>query len=323
MKRIIATIGDNYGLYDLHKQYSKIDQFYYDEKEVQELNSDYSKFYLRPNIPEIKFEDNIRQGGYLNGKLEFSSQIENGDSNKKAIFYYNLCKEEEKINVIMIHGWRSEQLNRLESIFLESFINKGYNIYSYILPFHMERCPSTSYSGEYFFSSNINRTLKSVQQSISDIRALIRHIKENEKGKVILMGLSLGGLVTNLVCEFEKDIDLLISLFYANNLAFTAFESIPGKFIKEDFCKHDFSVDLLNNCWEIINPSLRKPIIDLDRVFLISGVYDKYVLGKDTDILWENWGEPKRSLLECGHSGVVLNKNQIRNETLEFINKRI
>lgn len=322
MKKVIAAMADNYGLYDLHRKYSTIDQFYYDEDEVIQLNQDYSKFYFRPMLPELQFEDKIKQNGYINGKLKFLSQIENGDSNKQAIFHYNLSTEEEKINVIMIHGWRSEQLNRLENVFLKDFIKQRYNIYRYILPFHMERCPSTSYSGEYFISSNINRTLKSIQQSVNDIRALIRYIKENGKGKIVLIGLSLGGLITNLVCEFEEEIDLLVSLFYANSLSFTIFETIPGKFIKKDFCKHNFDVDLLKECWKVVNPSLRKPVIDLDKIFLVSGVYDKYVLDKDTDTLWENWGKPERKLFGCGHSGVVLNKNQIRNETLDFINKK-
>lgn len=323
MKKIISTIGDNYGLYDLHKQYSKTDQFYYNKGEAFELNQDYSRFYFRPVLPEVKFQNEIEKSIYTKGILKFLSQVENGESNKEVIFHYNLFPEEEKINVIMIHGWRSEKLNRLENVFLEEFIKQKYNIYSYILPFHMERCPDTSYSGEYFLSSNINRTLKSIQQSVNDIRALIRYIKENRNGKIIIIGLSLGGLVTNLLCEVEKDIDLLISLFYANNLAFTVFESIPGKFIKKDFCKHDFNVNLVNECWKIINPSLSKPIIDLNKIFLVSGIHDKYVLNRDTDILWENWGKPERKLLKCGHSGIVLNKNEIKNETLAFINRRI
>jgi pimeloyl-ACP methyl ester carboxylesterase len=113
----------------------------------------------------------------------------------------------------MVHGWRSEKLNRLENVFLSDFKKLKYNVYSYILPFHMDR-QSGSYGGEYFYSANINRTLKSFQQAVSDIRALIKHLKSCNN-KIILIGLSLGGLISNLISEHEENINLLVSIFPA------------------------------------------------------------------------------------------------------------
>ncbi|MDP4147251.1 MAG: alpha/beta hydrolase [Bacillota bacterium] len=324
MKGIIAKIADSYGLNSLHKEYSKSDQFYFDEDEVFKLNSDYNKFYAKPSLPVIHFQGSKLENGDAKGTLKFLSEINNGDSNINSIFHYNMCTDKENsTSIILVHGWRASQLNRLESVFLDSFIEKKYNIYSYVLPFHMERCPNISlYSGEYFFSANVSRTLKSVQQSISDIRALIRYIKEKRKDKIIIIGLSLGGLISNLLCEVEEDINLLISLFYANDLSFTAFETEAGKFIKEDFIENDFDINILRNSWSIINPSLKKPVIDLDKILLVSGIYDKYVLNEDTDKLWINWDKPKRYLYECGHSGIVLSKSRIKYDVLKFIDER-
>lgn len=325
MKRIIANIADSYGLFGLHKEYSKNDQFDYKEAEVSELNSDYLKFYAKPFLPQIHFEEESQEKDYKNGKLKFLSQIENEACNKEAIFHYNMYMSDHKdVNVILVHGWRADDLNRLEKVFLDSFIGRKYNIYNYILPFHMKRSPDTSlYSGEYFVSANVSRTLKSVQQSISDIRALISYIKEVKKGKVIVLGLSLGGIISNLLGEAEDNIDALISLFYGNDLSFTVFETEAGKYMKKDFVKNNFDNNLLSKSWEIINPSLRKPVLDLNKILLVSGAYDKYVLNKDTDKLWESWGRPKRYKYNCGHSGIVLLKNKVKNDTLEFIDKRV
>ncbi|MDS0526331.1 alpha/beta hydrolase family protein [Clostridium sp. SHJSY1] len=325
MKKLISNLGDHYGLYDLHKDYSVIDQFFYNEEEVIKFNSSDSKVYFEPKLPKIEFKNEIEENDYIHGKLKFLSQIENEECNKEAIFYYDLFKDihNENTNVIMIHGWRTSKLDKLENLFLKDFMKEKYNIYRYILPYHLDRCPKTAFNGEYFFSANVNKTIKSVQQSVNDIRALIKFIRNNNKGKIILIGLSLGGFVTNLVSEFEKEIDLLISLFYANDLSFVTFKSIPGKFIRQDFEKHKFSNDLLSKAWRVINPSTRKPLISLDRIFLASGMYDKYVLEKDSKILWESWGKPKRQLFKCGHSGIVLYKNEIRKETIEFIKERV
>ncbi len=321
--KIVSKIADSYGLHELYKKFNEKNQFYYDKNEVEKFNGDYSKFYAKPSFPKICFEEGNVKGNYKNGKLTFLSEIKNGPSNTQAIFYYNLCKSEKNkdINVILIHGWKSD-LNRLNSIFSESFINKGYNLYSYVLPFHLDRVSKSS-PYDCFFSSNVNRTLKSVQQSISDIRALISYIKDKNKGKIIIIGLSIGAVVSNLLSEVEENIDILISLFYANNLAYSALETDAGKYIKKELLKNNFDSNLLNENWSIINPSLRKPIIDLDKIFFISGKYDKYVINTDTDKLWEDWGRPKREILKCGHSGIKLCKKSIRKETLKFIEERV
>jgi hypothetical protein len=322
---MISNIGDSYGLYSLHKKYSMNDQFNYLEEEVSVLNSDFWNFYDKPTLPNISYEKDNIEKDYEQGKIKFLSEVENEDSNKYAIFQYRkYIPKDNDINIIFVHGWRADNLNRLHKVFLNSFIGRNYNVYSYVLPFHMERASDESlYSGEQFVSANVVRTLKSVQQSVSDVRALINYIKAVKKSKVIIMGLSLGGIISNLLAETEENIDLLISLFYGNDLSFTVFETEAGKYIKKDFLKNNFSYSLLKKSWEIINPSLRKPIIDLDRILLVSGKHDKYVLNKDTDILWENWGRPERYVYNCGHSGIVLCKNIIKRDVLKFIDKRV
>jgi len=323
--KIISDIADSYGLYTLHKKYSKEDQFNYVEEDVTKSNSDFLKFYKKPTLPKIHYEKVKIEKNYEIGKIKFLSEVENGYSNKDAIFHYrkNLVVD-NNINVIFVHGWRADNLDRLGKVFLDSFTERNYNIYNYVLPFHMERSPDASlYSGEYFVSSDVSRTLKSEQQSVSDIRALISNIKAEKKGKIIIIGLSLGGITTNLLSEVEENIDVLISLFYANELSYTIFETEAGKYIKKDFIKNNFNYSFLKKSWEVINPSLRKPVIELDKILLVSGKYDKYVIDKDTDILWENWEKPKRYIYNCGHSGIVLSKNKIKSDVLKFIDKRV
>ena len=325
MKKIISNLADTYGLYTLHKKYSKNDQFNYMQEEVYALNNDFLRFYNKPTLPQIYCEKEKIEKSYEIGKIKFLSEVENGYSNKYSIFHYrkNLVID-NNINIIFIHGWRADNLNRLGKVFLDSFIKRSYNIYNYVLPFHMERSPDTSlYSGEYFVSSDVRRTLKSEQQAVSDIRALIGYIKAQKGGKIIIIGLSLGAVTSNLLSEVEQNIDVLISLFYANDLSFTIFKTEAGKYIKKDFLKNNFSYSLLKKSWNIINPSRRKPIIDLHKILLISGKYDKYVINKDTDTLWKNWGKPERYVYSCGHSGIVLSKSKIKSDVLEFIDQRM
>ena len=133
MKRIIANIADSYGLYDLHKKFSKEDQFNYVEKEVLELNSNFLNFYAKPPLPQMHFLEESQEKEYKKGKLKFLSQVENKQCNEEAIFFYERCIEpNNNINVILVHGWRADNLNRLGKVFLNSFKERRYNIYNYI-----------------------------------------------------------------------------------------------------------------------------------------------------------------------------------------------
>lgn len=325
MNSFVAKLADSYALYNTHKIYSKKDHFYYYKDEVLKMNSDFYKFHFDPIMPDVNFEYFDRIDSYAVGKLSFSSQVDNGDSNKNAIFYFkkNMTMK-ENINVILVHGWRSQSTNTLNSIFENGFICKGYNIYSYILPFHIDRSTKDSlYSGELFLSGNVNRTLKAMQQAVNDIRALIKYMKWNKVGKVILIGVSLGGCITNLICEVEKDIDALVSIVYASDLSLSIFETIPGKYIRQDFIRNGFDKEMLSECWRVINPKLYKPVIPKENIFLISGKYDKYISLKDADELWNDWGRPERLLYNCGHSGTRLCKTKIRNDTLDFLKRRV
>ncbi len=49
---------------------------------------------------------------------------------------------------------------------------------------------------------------------------------------LILIGISLGGFITNLTSLVEEEIDVLASIFYANRLSYSIWNTIPGKFIR-------------------------------------------------------------------------------------------
>jgi hypothetical protein len=121
-----------------------------------------------------------------------------------------------------------------------------------------------------------------------------------------LIGLSLGGFITNLTSALEKDIDILISTFYANSIAYSIWNTIPGIYIKKDFEQSNFTYEQLKQAWTIINAAHFKPVVQKENILLISGKYDLFVALEDTSQLWESWGRPKRILYDCGHSGIVL-----------------
>lgn len=319
--RVFHEVLDNIGLHRLHKNRSIESQYRNDSKKIS--IDDFDKFYSAPKTPNIEFSEENKENNYGIGKFKFESEINNGISNKYStgLYYTNEAIDSTDItNCIVIHGWRMDNLDIIYKMFSRNFISEGYNIYYYTLPYHFERVSNESmFNGELMVGSNIDRTLVSIRQAVSDVRALIYWLRKHKKGKIVVIGVSLGGVVSNLVGVTEKEIDGLVSLIYANSLAYSVWHTSPGKYIKEDCVNNNLTFDELKDCWKIIEPSNFLPLIHKDKILLMSGMYDKYVHIEDTSTLWEAWGMPKRLLYKCGHSGFIIKRAKIYKEVISFI----
>lgn len=323
LNKYISKFIDKWLLMDLHKNRSKAFQFCKGSEAPVSLDQ-LKLFYTTPSIPNVTLIQQDFLKDYITGKYKFKSEISsNGNCNDFSTGnYYRTTYRKQDISVILVHGWRMDSYDRMYDIYLDSFMEKKCNIYTFTLPHHFERSSDDSlYNGELFVSANIDRTLLSIKQTISDLRALILYLKENNE-KVVLIGLSLGGFITNLAAIVEERIDVLISVMYANSLAFSVWKSICGKYMKKDFESHGFTYEELKKDWAILEPSNFKPVIPKGNILLFSGIHDEYVLNEDTDYLWEAWDKPQRILYPCGHAGIALFKNEIRKKSLEFLRER-
>lgn len=321
---IFSKIIDRYALHVLHQTRSKEFQYSSLPTWIHET-MDRETFY-KVNPTDVVLNMYYSQKDYKVGTFQFQSLFLSGHpSNDQVGGEMLLNRNEDAPNVIFVHGWRMESFDRIKKMFQNRIMNDlGWNMYYYTLPYHFKRKPEKSlYSGEYMISANINRTLQSVRQAVVDLRALIHWIKANKTGPVILIGVSLGGLITNLTATLEPQIDILVSIFYANSLSYSIWNTIPGKFIRADLEHHGVDYYDLISYWRITEPSQDIPKVKKDNILLISAKYDLYVHTEDADDLWESWDRPMRYIYNCGHAGIVLHRKKIATDTLSFIKNKI
>ncbi|WP_458110456.1 alpha/beta hydrolase family protein [Bacillus sp. PK6-013] len=318
----LAKMIDRLALYDLHRKRSKEKHF-----SAFSLDSiDRDEFY-QAKAADVSFTLHEARKNYLAGHFSYESIIPSGDpvndSLKGEVF---LNKNDiDQPNVIFVHGWRMDSYDRIKKIFHNRMMNDlGWNMYYYSLPYHFEREPEYSlYSGELMISAHLNRTVESTRQAVVDLRALIHWIKANKTGPVIIVGVSLGGWMTNLLAALETEIDIVVSIFYANRLSYAIWNTIPGKFIREELEQYGVTYEDLQTYWEITDPSQAVPKVNKDHILLISAVHDQHVHLEDADKLWESWGKPERHLYNCGHAGIVLCRKKLALDTISFIRKKL
>ncbi|MDQ0416401.1 pimeloyl-ACP methyl ester carboxylesterase [Croceifilum oryzae] len=255
---------------------------------------------------------------YASGiELDLCQQLAQGE-------YYLQKNKDQQVHVIVIHGWKSDGLDRGKRLFLDSFSTSGYNLFFVMLPHHMDRKdPRSDYSGEYMISAHIERTIQAFQQAITEIRMLIYWLKKHRGGKIVVIGISLGGLIANLLSVVEEDVDLLVSVMYANNISHTVWNTPVGNDIKQDLENHGVNYHTLVEYWRILEPSRFVPRVSKENILLLSGVYDQYVELADSKQLWDAWGEPKHILYKCGHAGIALYRKRIAQDVAQFIQHRL
>jgi dienelactone hydrolase len=320
VNKYLSRLADYYGLAQLHREKSRESQFAAPVKVCPGVH-DGSGFYPTPAPCEIAFQTPKHRKNYQVGQFIYPSEYLSDFPNNNFVTgsYYKPDSLAKSLQVIIVHGWRMNSLARVRRLFLNPFLAKGYHLYFFTLPYHFERTPASSlYNGELMISANIDRTLAAIQQAVTDLRALVRRLKNNG-GKVALIGISLGGLITNLVGAFETEIDALISIFYANSLADSVWKTIPGKYIKQDFEKYRFTYEALKKCWQITEPSNFKPCLPQSNILLMSAAEDQYIDAEDSEALWKAWDQPTRIIYPCAHSGLVFLRKTIGAAGISFL----
>ncbi|MFC0471366.1 alpha/beta hydrolase [Halalkalibacter kiskunsagensis] len=320
MNKWLSVFLDKVGLHLLHRKRSVLPQFrnHFDLQSFTAMNRD--SFYHVRSVPSLSFELSYHEH-YLSGCYKFDSPIHSGDAdneNTSGICYLSK-RNEEPVHVIMVHGWRSDNLNNFKAIFLKQMLRRNYHVYFPTLPYHFNRTAGGLYSGEYMISANVGRTVTAIRQAVLEIRALIQWLKQHKGGKIILIGISLGGYLSNLISLYEKEIDALVSVMYANDLSFEIWHTPIGRYIKQDLEIHGFTYEKLRQSWSIIRTDEQQPLISKEKILLISGEFDQYIMEKDAKGLWSAWGEPQRLLYPYGHAGIIFNRKQIAKDTLKFI----
>ena len=323
MNQLLSKLIDSFGIYKKNKLKSPDSQFATSIPSASD-SSPISTESIEDRVPEMVFSKLTADDSYEVGAFRFRSRIQgNGESNDFCSGEYYRSTADCKTDVVIVHGWKSSSLKSVKKMLLEPLMAKGYNLYFMELPYHLSRKPPESgFSGEYMISANVQRTIISVQQAVVDAADLVSWSKANSH-QTIVIGASLGGLVTNFLGCVCTQIDALVSVMYASNLAQLIWHSAVAKHIKHDFVNNEFSLDELDKVWSVINPSLLKPKVSKDKILLMTGKHDLFITKEDSDALCKAWGNPKRVILSCGHSGLNVCGKAISDDICRFIDTAI
>ncbi len=276
-------------------------------------------FYSNPGkVPEIRFIGANRLQGIEVSRLTFPSPVQTRYRENNVVYgkLFRCIGSPPLSSIIVLHGW-SRPVLTLEERLCIALGERGITSILLTLPYHMQRAPEDSWSGEYALSGDVLRTIDGFRQSILEVRAVIPFLKTYSE-KIGLLGISLGGMIAHVIMGLE-DLDFGITLLAGGNGAGIVWEGIATRDVKRQVQKAGITREQLSQIWAIIDPARLARHNRVKRVLMINGLYDQVVPPEFTLRLWESLGHPIIHWYPCAHISLFLFLKRIVRDIIQFI----
>jgi pimeloyl-ACP methyl ester carboxylesterase len=196
--------------------------------------------------------------------------------------------------VMCIHGIRVGSPRGNLAFFRPGYLHRelGLNMLFPVLPIHGPRRIGPV-SGDRILSGDVMDTLHAASQAMWDTRCLLAWLRVQEDAPVVgVLGHSLGGYVTALLCCLEEEIDGVVvanpavdpsHLFWRNAL------SLATRYLKTAGVTEE-KMDVL---LRVVSPLAMQPLVNRERRTIFAGIVDRVVPPVEASTLWRHWEKPR------------------------------
>ncbi len=260
-------------------------------------------------------------------ELEFPSFIRSGYPENDIVhsFYFKPEADFKVPAVIIIHGYKARKL-KIEKEIAKKLAERKIAGVVLVLPYHSSRKPKNLSSGKYFISDDLQKVRETFRQTIVDIRCLIDWLEKRDEidGKRIgIMGTSLGAIIANLAMGVDDRIKAGVSVLGGGNYPKLLWKSLLTIPLKIKLILHGINPKIISHNLDIIDPISFSYRNRPRNVFMINGRLDLIIPPSCAKDLWEALGKPRIKWLWTGHYSIILIKNRVIKESLEYLEEQL
>lgn len=207
------------------------------------------------------------------------------------------------------------------------------------LPYHQERTPAGSRSGEYFLKIEANQALDFFQQAVLDVIRTADFWHENfDIENLSIMGISLGSIISMVSMAKDKRINRGILVLSGGNFSKILWSGLLRFLAKKDCkykeCKNNFrelkNYKELENFSDIQNirfprqcmyyePLVFAGLLKKRKVLMFNAVFDLIIPFSSTLELWRTLGKPGIYWFPTDHYSIFLFSRLILSRVREFL----
>ena len=273
-------------------------------------------FYSKSDkIPDFTLTGVVDIEGIEIVDVKFPSPVQTKHAENDIVhgLYFKAAGKRDFATVILLHGWGRSNLWKEKKIAI-GLAKNNINCFILKLPYHFERTPEDTWSGEYAITGDILRTVEGTRQLVIEVRTVSTWLRRQVE-KVVISGISLGGMMAHLAMAAES-FDAGITILAGGNNAGIIWEGIATRSVKDDLINAGFTREQTSHIYQIINPCIVAKHNKTKNLLMINGLYDEVIPGRFTMELWEALGRPRIKWYPCAHvTSVLFVKNIIKDMT--------
>lgn len=222
--------------------------------------------------------------------------------------------------LIVLHGWGRKHFE-IEKKMCLTLGKQGISTLLLTMPYHQQRAPAGSWSGEYMVSGDVVRTAESFQQTIAEIQAIVPWLRQRFQ-RVGIFGMSLGGIIAHLAMTVEP-FDAGVTLLAGGNSARITWEGRMTQYVREEIQQAGITLEQLEQIWLATTPTNLASKNLVKKLLMINGQFDEVVPVRYTLELWEALGKPPIKWYPCAHYTAYFFLRWILRDIVEFLNAEV
>ncbi len=282
-------------------------------------------FYAIPeSAPDLHFFRNGLGIGAFRDRFTFTSPFVSPYAENNTVHGLANLRPEgtARAALIIVHGHAMDNFTIFER-YARPAVKNGLDVYYISLPYHMQRAPRGTWSGQYSLNSNIEGTAQAFRQGVMDVRSLISWIEENRRTPVVLLGVSLGAFTSSMVAVVDDRPRTVISILGGGSLAQLIWDGYQLNRSKHQLEARGVTYEQLERYWALLSPANWQPKIARDRILLMAGEFDPIVTPENVNRLWRTWDHPAVHWYPAGHASITIYNRQVRSEIFRFLVDRL
>lgn len=223
--------------------------------------------------------------------------------------------------LVYVHGWLEPGSWAEESTLFRKWAKElDVDLAHVSLPFHGVRKPKSAlFSGEFFWTADLVRTVEGVRQAVYDTRTFIAWLRTQGYNEIGVTGISLGGAITMMTACFEPGPDYIVPIIAHLQLQ-DAVENAPILWrMKKDLENWGIDRQQRHELFEQLGLNHLSPYIPPERQLWVQAREDVYIDAGLAERQWRDWGEPNILWIDGGHMTFPLHIEDITRRIEGFL----
>ena len=229
--------------------------------------------------------------------------------------------QQRKHCLVYVHGWLEPGSWVEEATLFRKWGRElDVDILHVALPFHGRRQPRSSlFSGEFFWTADLVRSVEGIRQAVCDARAAIAWLYRQGYESVGVTGISLGGSIDMLIACLEPLPDYIVPIVAHLQLE-DAVECAPILWrMKRDLERWGIDEQSRRALFGDLGWSSYMPLLAPERQLWIQARDDGYIGADLVERQWLSWRRPQISWIDGGHMTFPLHIEAITRAMQRFI----